>query len=395
MSFDNIIELYMLQPVGPLGLIVLPGCESLTHKINDILVRWRHDREKVNSNHNEIVGDTYIIPASFPRYRTGEGRCSIEKNIDNYDVYILCDMFNYNTQYLMRGYCVPMSPDDHYANLKRTISAIGGRAKRITIIMPLLYEGRESFEYDLQSSGCRDMLWDLYYNLGVDNIITFDVHTLDVKTFIPNKQFSNYQPFYEMTKALLKSQNNLKLDKENAIIVCPEDDVASRGSYYAKYLDLNLGILYRVRDFTKLYSKRPPVVDIQFSGKINYGQDVILVVDMISDSETIVEYATKIKEKGAGKIFVFATFALFDESVDEFDKAYSEGLINKIFCTNLTYVNREAEIREWYEEVKMEKPLAYLIDTLNHNSSIESLLKPEERIHALLERYEKNNLIGE
>lgn len=379
---------YMLQPIGPLGLIVLPGCESFTHRINDILVDWKNARTNGNLSPNDDVRDTYIIPTSFPRYRTGEGRCSIEENIDNYDVYILCDMFNYNAQYHMRGYLVPMSPDDHYANLKRAISAIGGRAKRITVIMPMLYEGRDSFEYDLQSSGCRDMLWDLYYNLGIDSIITFDIHNLDIKAYIPNKQFSNYQPFYEMTKALLKNQEDLKVDKENLIIVCPEDGVASRGAYYSKYLDLNLGILYSVRDLTRIYGKTP-IIDIRFSGEIKNGQDVILVVDMISDNEIIVEYASKLKEKGAGKIFVFATFGLFDETVDEFDKAYCEGLINRIFCTNLTYVNREAEIREWYEEVKMEKPLALLIDTLNHNSSIEPLLNPEKRITELLERSNK------
>ena len=383
------MALYELQPIAPLGLIALPGCETMAIKINDILVDWRNSRADINFSQERNEKETYIIPSEFPRYGTGEGRCSIVGDIDNYDIYILCDIFNYNVKYQMRGYLVPMSPDDHYANLKRAISAIGGRAKRITVIMPILYEGRESFEYDMQSSGCRDMLWDLYYNLGIDSIVTFDVHNLDVKAYIPNKQFYNYQPFYQMIRALLKSEEDIKIDKDNLIIVSPEDDVAIRGAYYSQYLDLNVGILYYIRDFDNIYNGKNPIVDIGFSGEIKPGQNVILVVDMISDNETIVEYTTKLKEYGAGKIYVFATFGLFDETVDEFDKAYSNGLINKIFCTSLTYVNREAEIREWYEEVQMEKPLAYMIDSLNHNCSIEKFLEPKEKINALLKRYNK------
>lgn len=389
MDLNNDLIIPLPQPIGSLGLVALPGCESLALRINDFLIDWKKGTTDEYFYQKANIQDSYIIPTCFLRYGTGEGRCSIEGDIDNYDIYILCDIFNYNVKYHMRGYLVPMSPDDHYANLKRAISAIGGRAKRITVIMPILYEGRESFEYDLQSSGCRDMLWDLYYNLGIDSIITYDVHNLDVKAYIPNKQFFNYQPFYEMTRALLKDQENLMIDKDKLIVVCPESDVASRGAYYSKYLDLNLGILYSVRDSTGYFNRNPAIVDIRLSGEIKNGQDVILVVDMISDNEVIVEYASKLKENGADKIFVFATFGLFDETVDEFDKAYSEGLINKIFCTNLTYINREAETREWYEEVRMEKSLAFLIYNHNHNNSVEPLLNPKEKIIALFERYNK------
>lgn len=383
----ELFEVYLQQPVGPLGLLVLPGCESLASEINDLLVEWRNRRLEINKDSSGKVEKSYIIPAIFPRFSSGESCCRIEGNIDNSDVYILCDLFNYNVTYSMRNYYdIPMSPDEHYANLKRAISAINGHAKRITVIMPMLYEGRQSGNYVLASSDCKDMLRDLYYNLGVDSIITVDIPDIDIVNYIPNKLFYNYQPFCQMIRTLLKSEEDIRINRNEFIVACAESDVSNRGAYYSKYLDLDLGILYFFKPRKKIVGCSY-IKDIRLSGKIKKGQNVILVTDIITSGEDIVEYAYTLKEKGAGRIFVFATFGLFDCDTYLIDDAYEKGLIDRIFCSNLTYINEEIGTKKWYVPVKMDKFLAVLIDRLNYNCSIEQLLDQSEKIKNSLDKY--------
>ena len=309
-------------PVGPLALIALPGCEELAAKIDAYLKTWREIRESEHKTTIAFSGyqrDSYLIKAVFPRFGSGESKCHIQQSVRGYDIFIVCDMFNYGLTYKMYGKDNMMSPDDHYANLKRAISAIGGKARRITVIMPMLYEGRQHKRSSRESLDCAMALQELS-TLGVDNLITFDAHDARVQNAIPNHGFENIQPAYQMIKALVK----------------------------------------------------------------NEGKDVVIVDDMISSGESMIEVATKLKELKARRIFVCTCFGLFCNGLEAFDKAYESGLINKVFTTNLIYRTPELKQREWYVEVDLSKYISYVIDTLNHDTSVSKLLDPKDRINNLL-----------
>ncbi len=377
-------------PVGQLGIIALPGCEEVAKKIDSYLVKWRKERESEHKSTLQFNGyerDSYIIDASFPRFGTGEGKCVIKETVRGFDIFILCDAFNHGVTYKMYGKEVPMSPDDHYANLKRAISAIGGKARRITVIMPMLYEGRQHKRSSRESLDCADMLRELCLNFGVDNIITFDAHDPRVQNSIPQNGFENVQPVYQMIKAMCKNIPDLNIDNDHMMVISPDEGGMGRCIYFSSVLGLDLGMFYKRRDYSVIIDGRNPIVEHQFLGDNVEGKDVIIVDDMISSGDSMIEVATKLKELKANRIFICSSFGLFCNGLDVFDKAYEKGLINKVFTTNLIYSTPELLSRDWYVSVDMSKYCSYIIDTLNHDESVSGLLDPKDRINKILKKY--------
>ena len=379
---------YNTIPVGQLGIVALPGCEELANKIDNYLIRWRFQR---NSEHKDTLAfagyerSTYLINMDFPRFGTGEGKAALNQTVRGYDIYILCDVFNYGVTYKMYGQTVPMSPDEHYANLKRAISAIEGKAKRVSVIMPMLYEGRQHKRSSRESLDCAMMLQELN-SMGVENFITFDAHDPRVMNAIPLCGFESISPAYQMIKAAVKNIPDIKIDKDHIMIISPDEGGMSRCIYYSTVLGLELGMFYKRRDYSRIVDGRNPILAHEFLGDNIEGKDVIIVDDMISSGESMIEVATKLKELKAKRIFIFSAFGLFCNGLDGFDKAFDEGFIDRVFTTNLIYGTPELQKREWYVKVDMSKYLSYIIDTLNHDTSISDLLDPAEKINALLEK---------
>ncbi|MBQ6268257.1 MAG: ribose-phosphate pyrophosphokinase [Clostridia bacterium] len=377
-------------PVGQLGIIALPGCEEMAQKIDYYLVKWRHERESEHKSTISFAGyerDSYLIDAAFPRFGTGEGKCHIADTVRGYDIFILCDPFNYGVTYKMYGAVNHMSPDDHYANLKRAISAIAGKARRITVIMPMLYEGRQHRRTSRESLDCADMLHELFMHMGVDNIITFDAHDPRVQNAIPLKGFESVQPVYQMIKSLCRNVENLKIDKEHLMVISPDEGGMGRCIYFSSVLGVELGMFYKRRDYSTIINGRNPIIAHEFLGANLEGKDVIIIDDMISSGDSMIEVATKLKELKANRIFVCSSFGLFCNGLEAFDKAYAQGLITKVFTTNLIYSTPELLSREWYVSVELSKYVSYIIDTLNHDCSISRLLDPKDRINKVLVKY--------
>ena len=374
-------------PYGPLGIIALPGCEELASKIDKYIVKWRAQKQSEHKHSIAFAGyerDSYLIKASFPRFGTGEGKGTISESVRGYDLFIVADVFNYGVTHNVYGIEVPMTPDEHYANLKRAISAVSGKAHRITVIMPMLYEGRQHKRSSRESLDCALALQELCNMMGVDSIITFDAHDPRVQNAIPLHGFENVQPVYQMIKALVNNVPDLKLDNDHMMVISPDEGGMGRCIYYSTVLGLELGMFYKRRDYSKVVNGRNPIVAHEFLGDNVAGKDVMIVDDMISSGESMLEVATKLKELGAKRIFVFSSFGLFCEGLANFDKAYAEGTITKVFTTNLVYRTPELLTREWFCEVDMSKYVSYIIDTLNHDMSISNLLNPADRIDALL-----------
>lgn len=379
---------YNTIPVGQLGIIALPGCEELANKIDNYLIRWRFQR---NSEHKDTLAfagyekSTYLINMDFPRFGTGEGKAALNQTVRGYDIYILCDVFNYGVTYKMYGITVPMSPDEHFANLKRAISAIEGKAKRVSVIMPMLYEGRQHKRSSRESLDCAMMLQELH-NMGVENFITFDAHDPRVMNAIPLCGFESISPAYQMIKAAVNNVDNLKINKDNIMIISPDEGGMSRCIYYSTVLGVELGMFYKRRDFSRIVDGRNPIIAHEFLGDNVEGKDVIIVDDMISSGESMIEVATKLKELKAARIYIFSAFGLFCNGFDAFDKAFQEGIIDRVFTTNLIYGTPELLSKDWYVRVDMSKYLSYIIDTLNHDTSISDLLDPAEKINTLLDK---------
>ena len=378
---------YNTIPVGQLGIIALPGCEELANKIDNYLIRWRFQR---NSEHKDTLAfagyekSTYLINMDFPRFGTGEGKAALNQTVRGYDIYILCDVFNYGVTYKMYGMTVPMSPDEHFANLKRAISAIEGKAKRVSVIMPMLYEGRQHKRSSRESLDCAMMLQELH-NMGVENFITFDAHDPRVMNAIPLCGFESISPAYQMIKAAVNNVDNLKINKDNIMIISPDEGGMSRCIYYSTVLGVELGMFYKRRDFSRIVDGRNPIIAHEFLGDNVEGKDVIIVDDMISSGESMIEVATKLKELKAARIYIFSAFGLFCNGFDAFDKAFQEGIIDRVFTTNLIYGTPELLSKDWYIRVDMSKYLSYIIDTLNHDTSISDLLDPGAKVNTLLD----------
>ena len=376
---------FKTEPLGKLGIIALQGCEEMAKKIDYYLVRSRKDRQ--NDHFEGYQKDSYIIETEFIRFGTGEGKCVIKDSVRGYDIFVLCDPFNYGATYKMYGMNHPMSPDDHYANLKRALSAIGGKAKRITVLMPMLYEGRQHRRTRRESLDCADMLREICYTFGVDNIITFDAHDPRVQNAIPEKGFESVQPAYQFIKSLCKTVDDLKIDKDHMMIVSPDEGGMGRCIYLATVLGLELGAFYKLRDYSRVVDGANPILRHEFLGDSIGGKDVIVIDDMISSGGSMLEVAEKLKNNGAKRIFIYSSFGLFCNGFEKFDKAYENKLIDKVFTTNLIYNSPELLAKPWYVNIDMSKYCAYFIDTLNHDESLSSLLDPRDRIYAKLNEY--------
>ena len=323
----------------------------------------------------------------FHRFGTGEGKAALSHTVRGYDLFILCDCFNYGVTYKMYGQYYPMSPDEHYANLKRAISAVAGKARRINVVMPMLYEGRQHKRSTRESLDCANALQELCFDMGVDNILTFDAHDPRVQNAIPLKGFESIQPSYQMIKAMTREIPDIKFDKDHLMIISPDEGGMSRCIYYSSILGVELGMFYKLRDYTKVVDGRNPIIAHEFLGHSVEGKDVIIVDDMISSGESMIDVAIQLKKRGAKRILVNATFGLFCNGLAQFDQAFADGLIYRVFTTNLVYRTEELKKRQWFCEVNCFKYLSYITDILNHDMSVSKLLEPKDKIVKLLNDY--------
>ena len=383
-------------PAGSLGIIPVQGCEQMASEIDYYLTRWRAERESEHKNSLAYIGyksPTYIIDCNLPRFGTGEGKGVLSKSVRGMDLYLLADVVNYSETYKMFGITNHMSPDDHYQNLKRVIASIGGKARRITVIMPYLYESRQHKRTSRESLDCAIALQELV-RMGVDNIITFDANDPRVMNAIPLNGFDTVQPAYQFIKGLLRSVPDLKVDKDHMLIISPDEGGMKRAVYYANVLGLDMGMFYKRRDYSTFVDGVNPVLDHVFLGSSVEGKDMVVIDDMLSSGDSILEVAGALKKRNARRVFICETFGLFTDGIEKFDKAYAEGKFDKIITTNLIYQKPELKERPWYVCCGMSKYLAYLIDTLNHDSSISDLLDPREKILNIVERYNKAQAEG-
>lgn len=369
------------QYYGELKVIGMRGCEQFAEQVDYYLKSWRNSEK------------TFIADAHCPRFGSGEGKALINESMRGLDLYIISDCFNYGVTYKMYGMQVPMSPDDHYQDLKRIIAATGGKTRRISVIMPMLYEGRQHKRSARESLDCALALQELT-SMGVTNIITFDAHDPRVQNAIPLNGFDSVRPTYQMLKALLKNVSNIKPDKDNLMVVSPDEGAIGRSMYIASVLGIELGMFYKRRNYSVIIDGKNPIEAHEYLGKDLHGKDVIVVDDMISSGDSMIDVALQLKERGAKRVFVFATFALFCNGLDKFDKAYADGIFDKIFSTNLTYHTPEILSREWYCDVNMSKYVSYIIDTLNKEASISDLLNPVKKIHTLMDDFNANRKNG-
>ncbi|HAU86117.1 MAG TPA: phosphoribosylpyrophosphate synthetase [Lachnospiraceae bacterium] len=382
-------KIFNTIPVGTLGIIALESSQSLGSKVNDYIVDWRNDRNNEHKTTIAFAGyqrDSYLLEASCPRFGSGEAKGVIKESVRGSDLYLIVDVCNHSLTYSVCGHTNHMSPDDHYQDLKRIIAAVGGKARRITVIMPFLYESRQHKRSSRESLDCALALQELT-NMGVESIITFDAHDPRVQNSIPLKSFETVQPTYQFIKALLKNVPDIKMDSEHMMVISPDEGGMSRAVYYANVLGVDMGMFYKRRDYTKIVDGRNPIVAHEFLGTDIEGKDMLIIDDMISSGDSMIDVATELKRRKAGRIFVACTFGLFTNGLEKFDKAYEDGLIYKVLTTNLVYQPEELLTKEYYISVDMSKYIALLIDTLNHDASISDLLNPTERIQNVLKKY--------
>lgn len=389
---QNIEENFRTIPVGPLGLMPLKSCADMGVKINEWISLWRKERNKDYHNlisFNGYIKDDYIIPITNPRFGSGEAKGTIEASVRGDDVYLLVDVCNHSLTYSLCGMTNHMSPDDHFADLKRVIAAIGGKANRINVIMPFLYESRQHKRNGRESLDCAMALQELV-RMGVKNIITFDAHDVRVQNAIPLHSFENVPCIYQFIKALVKAAPDIEFNKDKTMIISPDEGGTSRAIYYANHLGVDMGMFYKRRDYTRIIDGKNPIVAHEFLGSDVTGQDVIIVDDMISSGDSMLDVARELKRRKAKRVFCVSTFGLFTNGFAKFDEAYENGVFDYLLTTNLVYQSPELLSREYYVSVDMNKYIAMIIDHLNHNISLHSLLNPTKRINRLLEKHNKD-----
>ena len=382
-------------PFGQLGLIPVSGCEKMGGEIDYYLKQWRTERQHEHEDSPAFAGyqrPTYIIDSKVPRFGTGEGKGVLYQSVRGMDLYILVDVVNYSETYRMFSFDNHMSPDDHFQNLKRVIAAVGGKARRITVIMPYLYESIQSKRTTRESLDCALALQELV-RMGVDNILTFDAHDPRVQNAIPLNGFDTVQPAYQFIKGLLNAYKDLQIDSDHMLIISPDEGGMKRAVYFANVMGLDMGMFYKRRDYTKLVNGTNPIVAFEFLGSSVKGKDMVIIDDILSTGDSALEVAQALKKRRARRVFFFATFGLFTRGLEKFDDAYKNGTIDKVFTTNLTYQPKELLEKPWHYSCDMSKYIAYLIDTLNHDSSISKLIDPAERIFNVLERYNAGQYI--
>ena len=376
-------------PYGTLGIIPLASCTEMGKKVDEYLVKWREQRQNENTSTLNFAGykrDSYIVNAKTPRFGSGEGKGVLVDSVRGHDLYIMLDVCNYSLEYTVCGFKNHMSPDDHYADLKRVIAAAGGKARRINVIMPFLYESRQHKRTGRESLDCALMPQELT-DMGVENIITFDAHDPRVHNAIPLKGFESVSCTYQFIKYLLLNVDDLHIDSEHMMVISPDEGGMGRAVYFANVLGLDMGMFYKRRDYTKIVNGRNPIVAHEFLGTNVEGKDVIIIDDMISSGESMIDVASELKKRGASRVFCATTFGLFTNGFKKFDEAYENGIIDRILTTNLVYQPSELLSKPWYINVDMSKYMALLIDTLNHDSSISNLLSPVERIQQRVKEY--------
>lgn len=376
-------------PVGRLGLIPMESCKTLGEKVNDWLVQWRNERQHPELDSFAFEGyrrDSYIVDAQTPRFGSGEGKSVITKSVRGDDVYILVDVCNYSMTYSIGKYVNLMSPDDHFQDLKRIIGAIGGKARRINVIMPYLYEGRQSKRVGRESLDCASALHELI-SMGAENIITFDAHDPQIQNATPLHGFETVQPSYQFIKALLKNEKGLHIDNEHFMIISPDEGSMVRAIYLANILGVDMGMYYKRLDYSKTVNGRHPIAAYEFLGPELKGKDLILVDDMISSGDTVIQIAALLKERGAGRIYICSTFGLFTDGLKKFDDAHEAGAFDKLLTTNLVYQTPELLKKPYYISCDMSKYMALIIDTLNHDLSVSHLLNPVDRIKRCVSNY--------
>lgn len=376
-------------PVGSLGIIAHKSIVPLGEKVDSYIVKWRKNRQ--NENKSSIVfhgyeKDSYLIKADCPRFGSGEAKGIVNESVRGKDIYIMLDVGNYSCTYTMGGQTQRMSPDDHYADLKRIISAMTDKPRKITVIMPFLYESRQHKRSGRESLDCAVMLQELQ-QYGVDNIVTFDAHDPRVVNAIPKSGFENVKPTYQFVKALLRSTPDLEIDNDHMMVISPDEGAMHRAIYFANLLGVDVGMFYKRRDYSTIIDGRNPIVAHEYMGNDVAGKDVFIADDIISSGESMLDIAVELKKRKANKIYCYATYPIFTNGLESFNKAYADGIIDGVFGTNLTYRTPELLSSPWFYEVDCSKYIAYFIASLNHDKSISQVIDPHTKIEALLKKY--------
>jgi len=376
-------------PMGRLGLIALNSSEGLGRKVDDFLVTWRSNRDfqhKESATPDGYERGSHLIAASVPRFGSGEAKGIIKESVRGDDLYILVDVCNYSLTYSLRGRTNHMSPDDHFQDLKRIIAAVGGKARRISVIMPYLYESRQHNRTGRESLDCANALQELVH-MGVENIITFDAHDNRVQNAIPLSGFETIQPAYQFIKAILRTEPSLRIDSKHLMVISPDEGGMSRAIYLANSLGVDMGMFYKRRDYSTIVNGQNPIVAHEFLGADVAGKDVIIIDDMISSGDSMLDVAKQLKNRKARKIIICSTFGLFTHGMEKFDMAYEDGLFDRIITTNLIYQQPELLSRPYYVNCDLSKFIAFIIDHLNHDVSISDLLDPAERIQKVVKKH--------
>lgn len=378
-------------PAGALGMIPLESCREIGEKVDKYLVKWRCVREHEHENDIAFKGylrDSYIIDASCPRFGSGEAKGMIHESVRGYDLYIMTDVTNYSLTYKLCGHENHMSPDDHYQDLKRMIAAANGKARRITVIMPFLYESRQHRRTARESMDCALALQELI-GMGVDNIITFDAHDPRVQNAIPLHGFDTVQPAYQFVKGILNAVDDLKIDNDHLMIISPDEGAMSRAVYFSNILGVDMGMFYKRRDYSTIVNGKNPIVAHEFLGDSVEGKDVVIIDDMISSGESMLDVAKQIKERHAKRVFICTTYGLFTDGLKKFDEYYEKGWIDKVITTNLNYRDPELLEKPYYIEANMSKYLASIMDIINHDLSVEKVRSSNDKIMELMEKVNK------
>ena len=384
---QNIEEFRNSIPVGDLGIIPLQSCSELGNMVNEYIVDWRKERESV-LHQDDKIKDSYIVNTKCSRFGSGEAKGTILDSIRGKDLYLLVDVTNYSIEYSLCGHMNKMSPDDHYSDLKRIITAAAGKARRINVIMPFLYESRQHKRTSRESLDCAVALQELHA-LGVENIITFDAHDPRVQNAIPNSGFDSIQPTYQFIKSLFNNVPDLQVDSDHMMIISRDEGAMGRAVYYSNVLGLDMGMFYKRRDYSRVVNGRNPIVAHEFLGSSVEGKDVFMVDDMISSGESMLDVAKELKKRKAKRVFVAATFGLFTNGLKQFDEYYEQGLISKVLTTNVIYQTPDLLSRPYYINVDLSKYIALMIDKLNYDHSISELLDPNAKIQNSLAYYRK------
>ena len=386
---SNISQLEKTLPTAPLKIVALDSCKELGQKVNDYIVSFR---KEASSEYPELASlanyncDNYLAESACPRFGSGEAKGILKESIRGKDLFIMVDVCNHSLTYKVNGHINHMSPDDHYQDLKRIISAATGKARRINVIMPFLYESRQHKRTKRESLDCALALEELM-DMGVSNIMTFDAHDPRVQNAIPIKGFDNFSPNYQFMKALLRAEPDLNVDKDHLMIISPDEGAMHRAVYLSNVLGVDMGMFYKRRDYSTIVNGKNPIVAHEFLGTDLAGKNAIIIDDMISSGESMLDVAKQIKERGANRVFVFTTFGLFTEGMAKFDEYYEKGFIDRIITTNLTYLPQETLDKPYFTCADMSKFIALIIDSLNHDTPIGTVLDPSDKIHNLLEKH--------